>query len=563
MDVASISTSAGPSSSERTDLWSEILRSANRGTRGRGSWKRKNILLLSERHHGRRYLLDQLLSAPSTSRSRVKPSNFNSRSGRTGSLAMGYEVLEVKEDGDEDSVPPVSIFYPPSSHPSITRLIPRSLPPDSLLDTTVMILLDWTKPSSMIKELQSWLAWTDSWARESAQKGELEELHERLQSHLQHYTEPVPSTPAAGSSTSPFSTPALPSIASAFQGGPLLPLGQGSLTLNQSGVPIIVVCTKADLMDTAGDEIGMKGGGWEERTDWVQQVLRTICLSYGASLFYTAASQPTTYTLLRSYLLHRLYTVPPPLDPSNDAPPPTASSSRFLFPHRANVLDRDAVMVPAGWDSWGKINVLRDGYDPDRVGKAWEASLRRFSGSDEADEDEGIDDLWVEMIPDTERSTKPTNQPHITTTTEPEQSFLSRQLDILLKDPNRDPRATFRNAANLTAASSSSGPGETDTQAGVVGPMGSGGLNLPGVEKAMLEMEGGSAEDLREKFARLGRRESSRAGPLSPTGTAPGGGSSTVPNEALHNFFQGLLATKGKTGSSTPKQAETKQGSSA
>jgi hypothetical protein len=34
------------------------------------------------------------------------------------------------------------------------------------------------------------------------------------------------------------------------------------------------------------------------------------------------------------------------------------------------------------------------------------------------------------------------------------------------------------------------------------------GLNLPGVEKAMLEMEGSglTGEDLKEKFARLGRR---------------------------------------------------------
>lgn len=46
-----------------------------------------------------------------------------------------------------------------------------------------------------------------------------------------------------------------------------------------AGVPIMVVCTKADLMDSAGDDAGMKGAAWEEKTDWVQQVLRTICLS--------------------------------------------------------------------------------------------------------------------------------------------------------------------------------------------------------------------------------------------------------------------------------------------
>jgi len=76
----------------------------------------------------------------------------------------------------------------------------------------------------------------------------------------------------------------------------------------------------------------------------------------------------------------------------------------------------------------------------------------------------------------------------------------------LQKDPNRDPRASFRQAAAAVSASSA----QTDhaNSAGVVGPMGTGGLSLPGVEKVMAEMEGGSVEDMKEKFARLGRRVS-------------------------------------------------------
>lgn len=51
-----------------------------------------------------------------------------------------------------------------------------------------------------------------------------------------------------------------------------------------AGVPIVVVCSKADLIDEAGDNApvgGMvkgKGGEWEERTDGIMQVLRTVCL---------------------------------------------------------------------------------------------------------------------------------------------------------------------------------------------------------------------------------------------------------------------------------------------
>lgn len=39
-------------------------------------------------------------------------------------------------------------------------------------------------------------------------------------------------------------------------------------------------------MDNVAEEIGIKGGRWEERTDWVQQVLRTICLSCKLSNFH-------------------------------------------------------------------------------------------------------------------------------------------------------------------------------------------------------------------------------------------------------------------------------------
>jgi dynein light intermediate chain 1 len=94
-----------------------------------------------------------------------------------------------------------------------------------------------------------------------------------VQSHLQHYAEP------SSEQLSPTAT--LPSA--------LLPLGPGSFTHNSAGVPIIVACTKADLIDESSDLTGVgasgmggmvkgKGGEWEERTDGAMQVLRTICL---------------------------------------------------------------------------------------------------------------------------------------------------------------------------------------------------------------------------------------------------------------------------------------------
>lgn len=93
-----------------------------------------------------------------------------------------------------------------------------------------------------------------------------------------------------------------------------------------------------------------------------------------------------------------------------------------------------------------------------------------------------------------------------TTTADLDQNFLARHHDLLQKDPARDPRQSFRTPAT------SSSLGTTSSLVGVVGPMGGGaaGLSLPGVERAMAEMEGSG-----------GRRGSS-------TPTTGGGGASSI-----------------------------------
>ncbi len=93
-----------------------------------------------------------------------------------------------------------------------------------------------------------------------------------MQSLLQHYSEPNADDPPPTSTLS----------------NTILPLGQGILTHNSSGIPIVVVCTKADLIDEGRDPVtggassmGMvkgKGSEWEEQTDSIMQVLRVVSL---------------------------------------------------------------------------------------------------------------------------------------------------------------------------------------------------------------------------------------------------------------------------------------------
>ena len=44
-------------------------------------------------------------------------------------------------------------------------------------------------------------------------------------------------------------------------------------------------------------------------------------------------------------------------------------------PLKHNVIDRDKVVIPPNWDSWGKIRVLRDGFDVDQVSSGWSIDL--------------------------------------------------------------------------------------------------------------------------------------------------------------------------------------------
>jgi dynein light intermediate chain 1 len=224
-------------------------------------------------------------------------------------------------------------------------------------------------------------------------------------------------------------------------------------------------------------------------------------------------------------------------------------------------------MVPSGWDTWGKISVLRDGFEPASILAVVEKELREPKQGSEI---EGLEAVWGRMIPEGSRikvrlchvwrtaaHTQPITTLGSSSQAEAEQSFLSRQYEIVQKDPNRDPRAAFRQP--LPSSTTAPAPSALDDRfggyGGVVGPLSSsGGLRLPGVEKAMMEMEGQGAEDLKEKFAKMGRKEGTK--PLLSPGTPGAGdkaGAGGVPNEALHSFFQGLLASKGKAAAGTPK----------
>ncbi|KAF9782183.1 dynein light intermediate chain-domain-containing protein [Thelephora terrestris] len=514
------------------DLWSSILDSVSRSR----SIPAKQVLILGQPSSGKSTIASALLQKPPSD----DPSETN-----LPDFALGYDWADVRDEGDEDILARLSVYTVPSSATTYTSLLPDFLPPrQSLPHTVVIIALDWTRPWTFIEELQMWLVWVEQWAKgDGSRELEIarEEQRERLQSHLQHYAEP---------SSEPLPTTTHSST--------LLPLGPGTFTHNTGGVSIIVTCTKADLIDDNSDIVGTgaagmggmvkgKGGEWEERTDSIMQVLRTICLKYGAGLFYTT-QQPTTLQVLRRYVLHLLFTPAPSPAVSTNSEAGAPPRNPFPFQHRTNTLDRDRIVVPAGWDSWGKIAVLREGFDAKSWGEAWERDVD-MDASDTAGT-QGAKAFYSSLVSD--QGTKPPALPPFNNPT-PEQIFLAKHYDEKAKrtDPQDDPRRAFNN------------PLENAT-AGVVGPMSASSLHAPNVDRALAEMENSQSmnlsasvngPDVSRKLSRSTRAVSSLA-----TGTASGRSTASSPpisspsptghtqHEVLQHFFQSLLSSKDRSG---------------
>ncbi|KAL5527720.1 hypothetical protein ACEPAG_6521 [Sanghuangporus baumii] len=525
------------------DLWSSILDSVSTSR----SIPSKQILLLGEPFSGKSTITAALLKKP-----------LVEDKGEQHDFAVGYDWADVRDEADEDTLARLSVYTVPSSASPHLALLPHFVPPRAALPhSAVMIVLDWTKPWTFVSQLQLWLAWTEAWVKGDGSRDlEVlrEENRERLQSYIQRYTEP--------------NSDSIPTMSTVND--TLLPLGPGTLTHNTSGVPIIVVCAKADLIDDQGDPLvggsagmgGMvkgKGSEWEEQTDGIMQVLRVICLKYGAALFYTTQI-PQTLQRLRQYALHMLFVPPAPSPGLSSAESVALHRNPFPFTERSNILDRDHILVPIGWDSWGKIAVLREGFDAKLWNDAWENDLQDESNpNDGKGAERGAKALYADLVPD--RGIKPHPLPPLLEPM-PEQSFLAKHYDENAKKGDRDPRAAFRNQNEM--------PGQI--AAGIVGPMGSSSFNLPNVERALSEMEGGfstgAAADRkpgrRDLPARtssglassgLGQSTSSRpvgAPGLTSVPVAPAGQSQ---HEVLQNFFQSLLSSRGDRGgarSATP-----------
>jgi dynein light intermediate chain 1, cytosolic len=145
-------------------------------------------------------------------------------------------------------------------------------------------------------------------------------------------------------------------------------------------------------MDILERESGYK----EELFDFIQQFLRTILLKHGASLQYLSPGHYQSHLSLLALL-----SPPSILQPLIPAP----QYAELLKP---NVVERDHVFVPSGWDSWGKIRVLRDGFDVEGVCAGWGVDIASVLRPDSEDSEKkqqngGALEVYEDTVADPKR----------------------------------------------------------------------------------------------------------------------------------------------------------------
>lgn len=131
---------------------------------------------------------------------------------------------------------------------------------------------------------------------------------------------------------------------------------------------------------------------------------------------------------------------------------------------RHNVIDRDKILVPSNWDSWGKIRIIREGFDMEGVSTAWSIEIQdppeplvprhgdeNSQGNHQAEADDGSSAVAIfeQTIKDPKRDTtlappgSQQNGSKIEVETSEMQGFLSKQLEVLeqLKHEDEKDRA--------------------------------------------------------------------------------------------------------------------------
>ncbi|KAJ5689478.1 hypothetical protein N7462_003870 [Penicillium macrosclerotiorum] len=480
----------------KKNIWSSLLDGVANGKR----LPEKNLLILGGTPESQREFLETFSADTSADPGLVNEKRKGKAPPIANQFALGYTYRDVLDADQEDTLARVSAYLLSEPSLSFAPLLKPLLTPQSVPETLVVILLDWSDPWTWVRRLREWVRLLRSVlvSLDDDTKIIMEET-------MTEWRDRKRGVDASSGTTTGMSN---------SSGSVTIPLGPGEWD-EGLGIPMCVVCQGADKIEKLEKE-----HGWhEEEFDFILQFLRTILLKHGASLIYTTPFLASSLQgLIHSSLgIHSLL-------------------KRQSLKH--NVIDRDKIFVPANWDSWGKIRIIREGFDMEGVSTAWSIEIQDApepleqpadAGHQEEKADDGTSAVMVfeQTIKDPKRDpsiahpNSTGNGNSIEIETSDMQSFLSEQLVHLEKLQLEDVKHVV-NAPPQLERSPIDDEGKVNEHIGPVQ------FNMGGIQV--------DADDMLKK---LRDREASRAQRKDGNPTNPA--DEKAHNQALASFFAGLV----------------------
>ncbi|RBR17091.1 uncharacterized protein FIESC28_06593 [Fusarium coffeatum] len=504
--------SEGRDGEQKKDLWTSMLESVASGKR----LPEKNLIVLGGTPEHQRDFLESLSNSESkrnTDRLKIPPIANN--------FALGYTYYDVLDADQDDTLARVSLYFLSQPSTEFASLVAPLLTPETIPNTSLIILLDWSQPHLWLRQIWTWVQM-------------IQEVLKRVDSDQRDLMQEVMATwkerGRGGAATNLDGTPS--ATATGGDGDSSLPLGPGEWE-EPLGLPLCVVCQNAQKM-----EFLEKNQAWKEPDfDTVLQYLRTVLLRHGASLIYTSQNAPSQLPSL----IHSTLGI-------------TSLLKRHPLKH--NVIDRDKIVVPTNWDSWGKIRVLGGSFDAEQISNSWSDDINtprkdmHFNDDDQACE---VDDAELERRqqksaiaryegwcrdPNSGGLAVVENAMHgekwINVNSDETQDFLAKQLKILeafkAKHPEKAPdNAIARSARHIEY-------GDEKSISEHIGPV---QFNMGGIQV--------DADDMlqrlkdRNAFSSSPSNEEEEAETQTPAANM----AKDFDNEQLQSFFTGLMNRKG------------------
>ncbi|WFD27098.1 hypothetical protein MNAN1_002094 [Malassezia nana] len=299
----------------KEDVWGSLLR----GARARYAFVSKTLVILGEPGSGKSTLLRQLAGSANARASVPKESS--------GSLGFGY--IELSEDPNAEERLRTGVYTVHSADTSVAATLPYAFPPVEmatdatavaalrrLRESLFVITLDASRPWTIVPQLVAWLTMLQRLVAQAHASGcdaDADTIRAAMRAHMEELV-----------------------------GG----AAEAHMPDNL-GVPLVIVLTKADAVDALMAEQRMTEAQW----DYVEQALRTVALRFGAAVFATTQSRASSYDAVRAFIRHRLY-----------ADADLAGVSIPAWESEPVTADLPHLLIPAGWDSWAKIEAVHESF---------------------------------------------------------------------------------------------------------------------------------------------------------------------------------------------------------